>query len=66
MTSSLPQGNISPLIPLVVLGVASLVGGLVALLLPETLHKDLPQTIEDGENFGKDQSFFYCPCFVQK
>ncbi|KAG7172755.1 Carcinine transporter-like 1 [Homarus americanus] len=55
-------GTINPLVPLVVLGVASVIGGLVALLLPETLHRDLPQTLADGENFGKDQAFFYFPC----
>ena len=27
--------------------------GVLALLLPETLHKELPQSIEDGEKFGK-------------
>ena len=31
-------------------------------MLPETLGAILPETIEDGENFGKDQSFWDFPC----
>ena len=27
--------------------------GVLALLLPETLHRELPESIEDGEKFGK-------------
>ncbi|KAK7065138.1 hypothetical protein SK128_004402, partial [Halocaridina rubra] len=55
-------GTLNPFIPLVILGLASIVGGCLALLLPETLHRDLPQTMSDGENFGIDQSFCYWPC----
>ncbi|KAH8415679.1 hypothetical protein KR222_008658, partial [Zaprionus bogoriensis] len=34
------------------LGVLGILGGLLALLLPETLHQDLPQTLSDGDKFG--------------
>ena len=40
----------------------ALIGAVVGLLLPETLGAILPETIEDGENFGKDQSFWDFPC----
>jgi hypothetical protein len=36
------------------------VGGLSGLRLPETLHHRLPQTVEDGEEFGKDWTLAEC------
>lgn len=39
--------------PLIIFGSLALVGGLVSLLLPETLNKKLPETVEEGELFGK-------------
>lgn len=39
--------------PLIIFGSLSLVCGLLSLFLPETLNKKLPETIEEGENFGK-------------
>lgn len=42
--------------PLIILGACAFVGGLLSLFLPETLNKKLPETIEDGENFGKKLS----------
>ena len=56
------QGKSNPRIPLIVLGISAIIGGIVSLLLPETLNRDLPQTIQDGEDFGKDQNFCYFPC----
>jgi hypothetical protein len=47
-------------LPLVILGVVSVVGGLSGLRLPETLHHRLPQTVEEGEEFGKDWTFAEC------
>ncbi|CAG0893382.1 unnamed protein product [Darwinula stevensoni] len=40
-------------LPLIVMGVISTVGGVFSLLLPETLNKPLPQTLEEAEEFGK-------------
>ncbi|XP_078577475.1 organic cation transporter protein-like isoform X1 [Branchiostoma floridae x Branchiostoma japonicum] len=40
--------------PYVIFGGTSVAAGLLALLLPETKGKALPATIEDGENFGKE------------
>lgn len=42
------------ILPLVIMGSISVVGGLTGLRLPETLHYRLPQTIEEGEEFGKN------------
>lgn len=41
-------------LPLIILGACAFIGGLLSLLLPETLNKKLPETIEEGENFGKN------------
>lgn len=43
-------------LPIIIMGMFSIVGGLATLRLPETLHAKLPQTIEDGELFGNDFS----------
>lgn len=37
-----------------------MIGGLTSLRLPETLHERLPQTLEEGENFGMDWSVKRC------
>lgn len=46
-------GDVWKPIPLIIFGVLAFVGGLLSLYLPETLGKKLPETIEEGENFGK-------------
>lgn len=40
-------------LPMLILGSLTLLGGISARLLPETLNKELPETLED-ENFGRD------------
>ncbi|XP_015589763.1 organic cation transporter protein isoform X2 [Cephus cinctus] len=40
-------------LPLVIFGSCAFLGGLMSLLLPETLNKKLPESIQDGEKFGK-------------
>ena len=39
-------------LPLIIYGALALSGGLLTLLLPETLGRKLPETIQDGQNFG--------------
>ncbi|XP_017009273.2 organic cation transporter protein [Drosophila takahashii] len=46
-------GEIWRPLPLIICGALSLTAGLLSLLLPETLNKPMPETIEDGEKFGK-------------
>ncbi|XP_013112259.1 beta-alanine transporter [Stomoxys calcitrans] len=57
---------ISPMLPLIILGILGIVGGLLSLLLPETLDHDLPQTLSDGEDFGRGQSIWDFPCLAKK
>ncbi|XP_060649112.1 organic cation transporter protein isoform X2 [Drosophila nasuta] len=54
----------SPL-PEIILGVLSLLGACLCLLLPETLHRTLPASLADGENFGKNEHW-YTFSFLEK
>ncbi|KAJ8676288.1 hypothetical protein QAD02_012075 [Eretmocerus hayati] len=56
---------VSEILPLLVLGIIGIAGGMLALFLPETLDQDLPQTLQDGEDFGMDQSLWDMPCLVK-
>uniref|UniRef100_A0A6B2ECA8 Putative organic cation transporter protein n=1 Tax=Phlebotomus kandelakii TaxID=1109342 RepID=A0A6B2ECA8_9DIPT len=40
-------------LPLILFGILSLVGGVTAFFLPETLKKKLPDTVEEAERLGK-------------
>ncbi|KAK2582312.1 hypothetical protein KPH14_004651 [Odynerus spinipes] len=46
-------GNVQPWLPPVIFGGGQLIGAGLCLLLPETMDCELPETIQDGENFGK-------------
>lgn len=47
--------------PYYILGVLFFIGGASAIFLPETLHHKLPDTLEEGKDFGKGQKFFSLP-----
>ncbi|CAG0879578.1 unnamed protein product [Cyprideis torosa] len=48
--------------PLLIMGALSILGGIGGLWLPETYRAKLPQTVAEGEEFGKDMQFWECPC----
>lgn len=41
-------------------------GALLCLFLPETLHRTLPATLEDGEHFGEGEKFYHFACLEKK
>lgn len=47
------QANIAELLPFVTFGAISLIAAILVLFLPETLHQDLPDTIEEAKNIGR-------------
>ena len=57
-------------LPLCVFGGSSILAGIVSMMLPETIGCNLPDTIQDGENFGSkslqitslSHSRVGCPC----
>ena len=46
-------GNIGRRLPLVIFGALSIVGGFLALPLPETRNQPLPETIDDVEHYDE-------------
>ncbi|XP_071114672.1 organic cation transporter protein-like [Haliotis cracherodii] len=46
-------GDFGRVLPLLMFGSLAVLVGLLALFLPETLDRDLPETIEDGVQFGR-------------
>lgn len=53
---SLGKGHVW--IPLMIIGLTSILGGIVTTFFPETLDQNLPQTISDGEKLGRGRKFF--------
>lgn len=47
----------SRVLPLIIMGLLSVAGAVAVVVLPETLGCHLPQTLEEGEAFGKDLTF---------
>ncbi|CAG5134163.1 unnamed protein product [Candidula unifasciata] len=48
------EGDFAVALPLIIFGVVSIAAGLLALLLPETAYRKLPDTVEDAKQFGRD------------
>uniref|UniRef100_A0A1E1XEI2 Putative organic cation/carnitine transporter n=1 Tax=Amblyomma aureolatum TaxID=187763 RepID=A0A1E1XEI2_9ACAR len=53
-------------LPMLVMGILSLIAAVLLFMLPETLNQALPQSIEDGENFARGQSFCFCPLVASR
>jgi len=58
---SIPQGRTQRALSLLILGTISILAGFLSLSLKETLGEDLPNTLQEAENFGIHQSFWNCP-----
>ncbi|KAL1436980.1 hypothetical protein MTO96_049000 [Rhipicephalus appendiculatus] len=52
-------------LPMLVMGCLALLGSVLVFFLPETVGTAMPQTIEDGERFGRDQGLWFCPMFTK-
>lgn len=50
--------SFDPKVPAVIFGVVSLISGIWVMFLPETMNQPMPESIEDGENFGKGDTWF--------
>ncbi|XP_059056832.1 carcinine transporter-like [Achroia grisella] len=53
-------------LPLVVIGCIAGFGGIIALALPETARKDMPQTFEDAEDLVRSLRFWEVPFLSKK
>ncbi|XP_076358159.1 organic cation transporter 1-like isoform X1 [Tachypleus tridentatus] len=47
-------------VPIIIMGIMSVAGATAVAFLPETLNTHLPQTVKDGEEFGKNMKFWSC------
>ncbi|KAK8720576.1 hypothetical protein OTU49_013229, partial [Cherax quadricarinatus] len=53
--------------PLVIMGLVSTIGGMLTFRLPETLQQKLPNSMAEGESFGQDFTWRDCwACVPQK
>ncbi|KAL9873205.1 organic cation transporter protein isoform X1 [Glossina fuscipes] len=50
--------SFDPKIPAVTFGALALISGIWVMFLPETMDKAMPESIEDGENFGIGDTWF--------
>ncbi|XP_066591971.1 organic cation transporter protein [Prorops nasuta] len=58
--------SLNPKVPATIFGFIALISGFLALYLPETVNQPMPESIEDGENFGKGDTCFTTCCGKNK
>lgn len=59
-------GTFFKAIPSLILGALFFSGSILCLMLPETLNRTLPKTLEEGEHFGKGERMFDFPCIPNR
>ncbi|CAK1592856.1 unnamed protein product [Parnassius mnemosyne] len=60
------MATIATEIPLLILGTIAIAGGCLCMCLPESTGKEMPQTIQDGEDYGRGQKFWEMPVFSKR
>ncbi|XP_061171144.1 organic cation transporter protein-like [Saccostrea echinata] len=53
------EGNVARVLPMTVFGVSAVIVGLMSIILPETLNRKLPETIEDTIAFDRSNKIVY-------
>ncbi|KAL4233279.1 hypothetical protein ACF0H5_007963 [Mactra antiquata] len=53
------DGTMREALPLLIFGIVSLISGFMSLMLPETLNTHLPDTVQDGDRFGRSGAFYF-------
>lgn len=48
---------------MLIINMVSCLDAAFVLFLPETVRQNLPQTIKQEEEFGKEQDFWNLPCY---
>ena len=54
------QASFWPPLPSLIFATFAIAAGVCALLLPETLNQPLPETLQDGETFGRHKYADVC------
>ena len=62
VSSSLFQSDISRELPLLIFGAMALVGGVLVFVFPETRDQPMRQTVEEGEEFIRQNMCQFGPC----
>lgn len=58
--------TVLPWLPLVVVGFIAALGVVIALALPETAGRDMPQSFDDAEDLARSRDFWRIPCLDKK